>query len=115
MSAWPLPLTGSVDPRGLGSRGVTEQPQEQPQPQAHLHLPDDKIEGTYADFVSVWHGKDAFVLDFAVLAQPIAGNQLQARVVSRVRIPPSQVFEIMKALELQLTAWEKERDAASGS
>ena len=76
--------------------------------QAHLHIPDDRIEGTYADFVSVWHSRDAFVLDFAVLAQPTTAQQLSARVVSRVRIPPTQVFEIMKALEQQLTAWENE-------
>lgn len=77
-------------------------------PQAHIHIPDDRIEGTYADFVSVWHSRDAFVLDFAVLAQPATAQQLNARVVTRVRIPPSQVFEIMKALEQQLTAWENE-------
>ena len=79
------------------------------QPQAHIHVPDDRIEGTYADFVSVWHSRDVFVLDFAVLAQPVVSGQLVSRIVSRVRIPPSQVFEIMKALEQQLTAWEKER------
>jgi hypothetical protein len=90
---------------------VTE-PEQTPQPQAHIHIPEDKIEGTYADFVSVWHSKDAFVLDFAVLAQPTTAAQFVSRVVSRVRLPPSQVFEIMKALEQQLTAWESERDAA---
>ena len=31
---------------------------------------------------------------------------IPARVVARVRIPASQVFELMKALEQQLTAWE---------
>ena len=77
-------------------------------PQAHIHIPDDRVEGTYADFVSVWHSREAFVLDFAVLAQPATAQQLNARVVTRVRIPPSQVFEIMKALEQQLTAWENE-------
>ena len=87
---------------------MTEQPG---QPQAHLHVPDDRVEGTYADFVSVWHSKDAFVLDFAVLAQPVTAAQFLSRVVARVRIPPSQVFEIMKALEQQLTAWEAERAA----
>jgi hypothetical protein len=61
----------------------------------------------------VWHSKDVFVLDFAVLSQPITPQQLQSRVVSRVRIPPSQVFEIMKALEQQLSAWEKERGGSS--
>lgn len=79
------------------------------QPQAHLHVPDDVVQGTYADFVSVWHSNDAFVLDFAVLAQPVSPAAFVSRVVARVRIPPSQVFEIMKALEQQLTAWEKER------
>jgi hypothetical protein len=28
--------------------------------------------------------------------------------VARVRVPPNQVFEIMKALERQLTGWEQE-------
>ena len=84
---------------------TTPDPNEQ---QAHIHLPDDVIEGAYADFVSVWHSRESFVLDFAVLAQPATPQQLSARVVSRVRIPPSQVFEIMKALERQLTAWENE-------
>ncbi|MDQ1704987.1 MAG: hypothetical protein QOF18_1353 [Frankiaceae bacterium] len=88
---------------------------EQPPQQAHIHLPDDRIEGSYADFVSVWHSRDVFVLDFAVLSQPTTTAQLASRVVSRVRIPPSQVFEIMKALEQQLTAWEAERDTGPGS
>jgi len=87
---------------------------DQPQPQqAQIHIPEDRLEGTYADFVSVWHSKDVFVLDFAVLSQPTTPQQLTSRVVSRVRIPPSQVFEIMKALEQQLSAWEKERDGGS--
>jgi hypothetical protein len=82
---------------------------EQPQQQAHIHIPEDRLEGSYADFVSVWHTKDVFVLDFAVLAQPTTPTQLNARVVQRVRIPPAQVFEIMKALEQQLSKWESER------
>jgi uncharacterized protein DUF3467 len=85
------------------------------QPQAHIHIPDEAIEGTYADFVSVWHSRDTFVLDFAVLAQPATSSQLNARVVRRVRIPPSQVFEIMKALEQQLSGWESERAADPGA
>jgi hypothetical protein len=93
---------------------VTEPP-VQPAPEAHIHVPEEKIEGTYADFVSVWHSRDNFVLDFAVLAQPATPQQVSAWVVTRVRIPPSQVFEIMKALEQQLTAWENERGPDSPS
>jgi hypothetical protein len=82
---------------------------EQPRQQAQIHIPEDRLEGSYADFVSVWHTKDVFVLDFAVLSQPTTPAQLTARVVQRVRIPPAQVFEIMKALEQQLSKWEAER------
>lgn len=87
------------------------------QPQMRVSMPDDKIPGTYADFVSVWHTADVFTFDFAALARPPARvegedgtaiTQAQAQVVARVRVPPSQVFEIMKALERQLTAWEQE-------
>lgn len=87
------------------------------QQQMRVSMPDDKIPGVFADFVSVWHTSDVFTFDFAALARPpsrVEGDdgqqvtQTQAQVVARVRIPPSQVFEIMKALERQLTAWEQE-------
>lgn len=87
------------------------------QPQMRVSMPDDKIPGVYADFVSVWHTNDVFTFDFAALARPVSRTsgddgstvtQAQAQVVARVRVPPSQVFEIMKALERQLTAWEQE-------
>lgn len=73
--------------------------------------------GTYADFVAVWHQRGSFVLDFSVntspprLGQDEQGNKIidvNARLASRVRIPPEQVFEIMKALEKQLSSWERE-------
>jgi hypothetical protein len=84
---------------------------EQPAPgpgQIRVNMPDDLAGGDYADFVRVWHGKDIFTLDFAALVAPMGPEGTTARVVSRVRIPPSQVFEIMKALERSLSAWEKE-------
>jgi len=58
------------------------------------------------------------VLDFASLRRPPyraddadTGHQvaiMPVRVVARVKIPPGQVFELMKALEAQLSAWEQE-------
>jgi hypothetical protein len=73
--------------------------------------------GVYADFVGVWHQANSFVLDFSVYTSPprvveVDGQKvvnLNARMVSRVRVPPSQVFEIMKALEQQLSRWEREQ------
>jgi hypothetical protein len=80
-----------------------------------INLPPDKVAGVFADFVQVWHTSDSFVMDFAALASPVkpddeTGDMVHnAAVVSRVRIPPSQVFELMKALNTQLTAWENEQ------
>ncbi len=83
--------------------------------------PDREI-GEYANFVSVWHTRTEFVLDFAVISRPPfvqaddAGHRIgvfPARVVSRVRLPPTQIFEIMKALEQQLSTWEEETGSAS--
>ncbi|MDR1853183.1 MAG: DUF3467 domain-containing protein [Propionibacteriaceae bacterium] len=77
-----------------------------------VRVPAENVPGIFADFVRAWHTRDAFVLDFSVFAEP--GRQEEdrtvwdAQVVSRVRIPPGQVFELMRALENQLTAWEKE-------
>jgi tRNA(Phe) wybutosine-synthesizing methylase Tyw3 len=73
--------------------------------------------GVYADFVSVWHQPHLFVLDFSVHTNPpqvieVGGKQVinvPARMVARVRIRPEQIFEIMKALNQQLTRWEAEQ------
>jgi hypothetical protein len=87
------------------------------QPQMRVSMPDEQVPGVYADFVSVWHTNDVFTFDFAALARPptvVEGEDgkpvttAQAQIVARVRVPPNQVFEIMKALERQLTGWEQE-------
>jgi tRNA(Phe) wybutosine-synthesizing methylase Tyw3 len=73
--------------------------------------------GVYADFVSVWHQPHLFILDFSVHTNPpqmieVDGQQVlnvPARMVARVRIRPEQIFEIMKALNHQLTQWEKKQ------
>lgn len=89
-----------------------------PPPRFAVELPPELVAGVYADFASVWHSNDVFTLDFAVVSQPPQPAQdengeayvaVPTRIVSRVRIPPSQVFEIMKTLEQQLTRWEKDR------
>src|SRR5690625_1491651 len=82
-----------------------------------LEIPTDTEAGHYADFVSIWHTKDSFVLDFSVLKRPprqVEGSdgspvtKVPAKVVSRIRVPPKQVFEIMKGLEQQLSTWERQ-------
>jgi hypothetical protein len=58
------------------------------------------------------------VIDFStevrpseVAEDPDSGTRylyVPARVVARVRIPPSQVWELMKSLEQNLSAYERE-------
>jgi hypothetical protein len=93
------------------------EPEEIPRRMSVSATPDTEV-GVYANFVAVWHEPHCFVLDFAAYTQPPQlaadpdnGEQfvdLRARLVSRIRVPPDQVFEIMKALEQQLSAWERE-------
>ena len=83
-----------------------------------IEVSGDVEAGVHADFASIWHTPDTFVLDFASLRRPPyraddadTGHQvaiMPVRVVARVKIPPGQVFELMKALEAQLSAWEQE-------
>lgn len=91
------------------------------EPSMQISIPEDLAPGEYADFVSVWHTTDVFTLDFVSWIEPPSPEEPEhgprrAQVVSRVRIPPSQVFEIMKALERQLSGWEQEtgRSASLG-
>jgi hypothetical protein len=84
-----------------------------------IDVPDD-VDSAYGDFTSVWHTADVFVLDFIALKgppHPIEGPDgapvlaVPGRVTQRIRIPPAQVFELMKALETHLSQWEAETGA----
>ncbi|MCL1838488.1 MAG: DUF3467 domain-containing protein [Propionibacteriaceae bacterium] len=83
-----------------------------PEQQLQVRIREELAGGNFADFIRAWHTDEAFVLDFAAFSEPPRMEDdtviREATVVSRVRIPPSQVFELMKALEQQLSAWEKE-------
>jgi hypothetical protein len=98
------------------------QPDQPPLPRRlSLSVTPEVEAGVYADFVSVWHQPHLFVLDFSVHTNPpqvleVEGRQIinvPARMVARVRIRPEQIFEIMKALNQQLSRWEKEQGRAA--
>jgi hypothetical protein len=86
--------------------------------QLQIDVPAEVEVGVPADFASLWHTPSTFVIDFVALKRPPqtvrdedtgdVSNVVPGRVVSRVRIPPAQVFELAKALTTQLDAWEKE-------
>ena len=89
-----------------------------------IAVPADVEVGEYASFASVWRAQDCFILDFATEVRPpevveeaATGTRyvhIPARVVSRVRIPPGQVWELMKALEQNLSAYERETGKSHG-
>jgi hypothetical protein len=89
-----------------------------PEPRFQVEIGPEVEIGVYANFVSIWHDDETFTLDFAAVTRPpfpahdpSTGEeytQVPTRIVSRVKVPPSQVFEIMRALDTQLTAWEQE-------
>ncbi len=93
--------------------------EDQPQ-QLQMHVPEAVAAGTFADFVAISQNGKYFTLDFAAITSPVgivaAGPGMQAQVVSRVRILPDQIFQLMRALNDQLAAYERAtgRGAAPG-
>lgn len=74
--------------------------------QLNVTVPDDQAIGHYANLVGVWHTPHEFAIDFCVV-QPFLPGGPGAQVVSRVRIPPTIVFELLKTLNQNLTEYEK--------
>lgn len=70
--------------------------------------------GAYANFLSVWHSAHEFTFDFSVTQPPIPQNPedpaspvtVPCRVVARLKIPPTLVFDIMRALNENMSGYE---------
>jgi hypothetical protein len=85
---------------------------EQAQPfELQITLPPELEGGTYSNVLHVHHTAYEFTLDFGVM-QPAerdeAGSPVRVpvRVVSRIRIPVTLLFEVLKALNQNLTNYE---------
>ncbi len=77
-----------------------------------IDVPPELEGGTYANVLNVWHTAYEFTLDFGVMQQVgetedlDAALQVPVRVVSRVRIPVTLLFEVLKALNTNMTGYE---------
>lgn len=88
---------------------------EEPQQYLAIAVPPEQEAGVYANLLAIWHTADEFTFDFAVkqpaqVMQSEEGVQqmhVPARVVARVRVPPGQIFEILKALNENMTHYER--------
>src|ERR1700761_5471240 len=90
------------------------------QVQFQVSLPPEQELGVFADFASVWHTPNTFVIDFLAVkgtqhpsvdavGQPHPEMQvLEARVGARVRIPSEQIFPLIAALQQQGDRWLEE-------
>ena len=82
-----------------------------------VQLPPDVEVGVFADFTSVWHTPNTFVLDFVSVKLPphpptvVTGDPasdapvIDARIAARVRIPSEQIFPLIQALQTQGEQW----------
>lgn len=71
-----------------------------------IQVPPDEAMGSYANLVGVWHTPHEFALDFC-LVQPFLLDGPKATVVSRVRIPPTLVLDLLQSLSQNLLEYEK--------
>jgi hypothetical protein len=70
--------------------------------------------GVYSNFLGVWHTAYEFTLDFCSTqpAQPVDPEDpnspaiVPCRVVARVKIPPTLVFNVLQALNENMTNYE---------
>jgi hypothetical protein len=76
-------------------------------------VPPEKEAGVYANFLGVWHSAYEFTLDFAT-TQPARPSDddpsnmvMPCLVVSRVKIPVTLIFDVVRALNENMTRYEE--------
>lgn len=77
-------------------------------PSFQLNVPEDVRDGVYANMAVVWHTPYEFTLDFTVTepVNPEAPDVVPCRIVSRVKIPPTVIFDLLRALNENMTKYE---------
>ena len=86
---------------------------DQPQPEFQVVVPPEKEPGLYSNFLGVWHSPYEFTLDFCVTQPPQPSEQDQERtvmpclVVSRLKIPVTLIFDVVRALNENMTRYEE--------
>ena len=90
-----------------------EQPQERPT-EFQIQVPPELEAGVYANFLGVWHTAYEFTLDFAATqppqvedpADPQGRVRVPCRVVARVKVPTGALFDVLRALNENMTMYE---------
>ncbi len=82
------------------------QPPDGGQQQIQISIDDDHKHGSYANFLVVSHSAHEFTLDFCQVLPGGDSDAVQADVVSRVKVAPTMVGKIIRALNTNMTAYE---------
>lgn len=82
--------------------------------QFQLNVPPELEAGVYANVLGVWHTVYEFTLDFAAMqppqvdeGDPTSAAVVPCRVVSRVKVPVTVVFDLIRALNENMTKYEE--------
>src|SRR3954464_442659 len=93
---------------------MTEHESEDRPTEFQIQVPNGHCAGVYANFLSVWHTAYEFTLDFGVTQppqidqeDPDAPVRVDCRVVSRVKIPVTVLFDVLRALNENMTRYEQ--------
>ena len=87
--------------------------QPQPTPEFKVVVPPEHEAGLYANFLGVWHSPYEFTLDFCVTQPPQPSEEdparmiMPCRVVSRIKIPVTLIFDVVRALNENMTRYEE--------
>lgn len=79
-------------------------------PEFQVVVPEELEGGVYSNFLGVWHSPYEFTLDWCVTQPPQPGEDgsvvMPTRVVSRVKIPVTLVYDVLRALNENMTRYE---------
>ena len=82
-----------------------------PQPGVEIYMPDELEPGAYANALLPWHTAHEFTLDFAALQRPAEDESgslvVRARVVTRVKIAATVIFDVIRVLNEDMTTYER--------
>jgi hypothetical protein len=88
------------------------------EPTFEFHVSDELAGGAYANAVSIWHTQHEFTLDFcsSLPATQEESGQVTVpfRVVARVKLPVSVIFDLLKAINENMTKYEDAFGQISG-
>ncbi len=77
-----------------------------------INVPESELTGTYANFAAVWHSPHEFTLDFGVAdmetTTPDGETFVPVKVVARLKVPPSVIFEIARVIAENVDKYERQ-------